>query len=107
MLHVMSCGASHYQSTTAQTCTTKTKCYWMQLVESTREDSEGEALTFKVGAGDVFANEMIKARRRVLQMAPTCLDDPTQLSMATQHVVCRQWMLRCGAWQLVTKPGWK
>jgi hypothetical protein len=33
-----------------------------QLVESTREDGEGEPLTFEVGAGDIFANEMIKAR---------------------------------------------
>lgn len=79
----------------------------MQLVESTREDGEGEALTFEVGAGDVFANEMIKARPPVLRPASACVDDPTQLSVVTQYMVCRQWTLRYGAWQLVTKPGWK
>lgn len=35
-------------------------------MESTREEGEGEALTFEVGAGDVFANEMIKASAPVL-----------------------------------------
>ncbi len=45
-----------------------------QLIESTREDGEGEALTFEVGAGDVFANEMIKVRSAALQVASACLD---------------------------------
>jgi hypothetical protein len=60
---------------TAQPCTTMTTCCWMQLVESTREDGEGEALTFEVGAGDVFANEMIKASPSALLTASVCLDN--------------------------------
>lgn len=31
-----------------------------QLIESTRKSVESEPLTFEVGAGDVFANEMVK-----------------------------------------------
>ena len=79
----------------------------MQLVESTREDGEGEALTFEVGAGDVFANEMIKARPLDMQTRISMLGSPNQLSEAMWHMVYRQWTLRCGVWQLVTQPGWR
>ena len=76
-------------------------------MESTREEGEGEALTFEVGAGDVFANEMIKASPPVMLTASVCLDDLLGSVQQLGTRVCRRWTQRCGAWRSVTQPGWK